>query len=58
MESVKRRPRQHDEPEPADPDYEDQRAGDLTVGSYTYTWLYDKDRPVPPKRPFGFGVQP
>jgi hypothetical protein len=44
----------HQEPEPADPDYVDQRAGDLQVGSYGYVVLYERNRKLPPKHPVGF----
>lgn len=41
--------------EPA-PDFLDERAvGDLQVGAYAYTWLFEKARRLPKrKQPFGF----
>lgn len=43
--------------EPA-PDFLDERTvGDLQVGSYAYTWLFEKARKLPKrKQPFGFGL--
>jgi len=41
--------------EPAPDFLEDQRAGELQIGSYCHTWLYDTDRDDLPERLFPFG---
>ena len=45
--------------EPAPDFLEDQRAGDLQIGSYSHSWLYDRDRKVTPRTiEFGFRYIP
>lgn len=40
------------------PDFLDERwVGDLRVGAYAHTWLFEKARKLPKrKQPFGFGL--
>lgn len=43
------------EPVPSDPDYADQRAGDLSVGAWGMQVLRERPKKMPPKKyPFGF----
>ena len=48
-------PRRPKSDEPAPDFLEDQRAGELQIGSYCHTWLYDTDRDDLPERLFPFG---
>lgn len=49
-------PRRVDRSDEPAPDFLDERwVGDLQVGAYAYTWLFEKGRKLPKrKQPFGF----